>query len=704
MKTKRNWQASWKHEKSNVRFLLGSILYWLMPYLQLPTPGFRKENILHDLETLAKEDNILHDLETLANEGHILHDLKALVKEQILPWLDDCRMLEESHKLYCDRITSDKAKVPPRRLIHIDKSNRHSVRLVEMDPRLKLKDLSYLILSYCWGEGNETAKTTMDNLPRRLRDGITTTDLPKSIRDAITLTRIMGFEYLWVDAVCIIQDDERKPSDFELEAPKMGGYYANAECCISASLAGDSSDGFLTERLPLRYPIQNVALKLSDPSATQPTRFFEIRESDDNLDKIIHTSPLMQRGWYMQEYLLSPRKLHWTVHGLFLQCPSHTFPEDSTVHRAGLWVGDMLGNPRGIFENQLHYPDVNIGSSWYDLIGIYSKKQLTYEEDRLDAIQGVARHVVERTECEYFNGVLRGYVAEGLAWHSIPSKDFDSRQKQDWKEPRSFPTWCWAGSCPVYFTFVGFTKFLRENHPKRLFSMRPKRKRLGIYDNMSTDDDSSTDEDVSTYGDIDTDEDISTDDTTADTGTKLYIKAPLIEVSFEGGAATIKRGAGLLKRKASDWGKPVAKSYECFLDNRLEKDGYPFAFQKSGDREYCTVMEDIKVKWLLLGRDASEKDRVYMGILVEDVPEKEATYERYGFLEIRVGYQYPPDLEDEYPDEYSNEYSDEYLDEYETDDGDDELMYDYATDEEVQEGELISEENYYGKLRDITLV
>lgn len=148
--------------------------------------------------------------------------------------------------------------VLPTRLLYVGKAHDAHVRVVNVDGQLT--KCRYLILSYCWGNGNETAKTITSNLAERLRS-FETDPLPKTIRDAIAVTRAMGFRYIWIQVICIIQstgDDD--PGDFEQEARKIRDYYGNAECCLSASLAIDSSEGFLQERLFGRFPIQLMIL------------------------------------------------------------------------------------------------------------------------------------------------------------------------------------------------------------------------------------------------------------------------------------------------------------------------------------------------------------------------------------------------------------------------------------------------------------
>lgn len=107
----------------------------------------------------------------------------------------------------------------PTRLLDVGETNDLLVKLVEVKSCTNLRDVDYLILSYCWGNGNEKSKTTETNPGMRLR-GFAVSDLSKTIQDAILLTRLMGFQYLWVDAICIIQGPT---GDFRSESPRMGG-------------------------------------------------------------------------------------------------------------------------------------------------------------------------------------------------------------------------------------------------------------------------------------------------------------------------------------------------------------------------------------------------------------------------------------------------------------------------------------------------
>jgi hypothetical protein len=64
---------------------------------------------------------------------------------------------------------------------------------------------NYIALSHCWGS-DQNLTTERATLPERLR-GIGWDTLPKTFQDAINITRMLGIRYLWIDSLCIIQND-----------------------------------------------------------------------------------------------------------------------------------------------------------------------------------------------------------------------------------------------------------------------------------------------------------------------------------------------------------------------------------------------------------------------------------------------------------------------------------------------------------------
>ena len=110
------------------------------------------------------------------------------------------------------------------------------------EPRLFVTNgarAQFVVLSHRWFGRISQAMTLRSNI-QDFRDGIPLASLPKVFRDAITVTRALGFDYLWIDSLCIIQDSQE---DWLSEAEAMGSTFEKAFCTISATGAQDVSQG-----------------------------------------------------------------------------------------------------------------------------------------------------------------------------------------------------------------------------------------------------------------------------------------------------------------------------------------------------------------------------------------------------------------------------------------------------------------------------
>lgn len=88
--------------------------------------------------------------------------------------------------------------------------------------------------------------------------------LPQSNQDAIQITRSLGIRYLWIDALCILQDLD-DPSDWLKESARMGDVYKFAYVTISASRASTGGEGCFAEHQPLeaRFATSRSLTKMS---------------------------------------------------------------------------------------------------------------------------------------------------------------------------------------------------------------------------------------------------------------------------------------------------------------------------------------------------------------------------------------------------------------------------------------------------------
>ncbi|KAE8361379.1 heterokaryon incompatibility protein-domain-containing protein [Aspergillus caelatus] len=319
----------------------------------------------------------------------------------------------------------------------------HNVRLVENLPVCP----RYMTLSHCWGQKLDTnAITTRGNLSSRMK-GIKLDDLPANFRDAISITRRLGIQYLWIDALCIIQDSQ---ADWAQESMKMGYIYDGSYLTVAASASEDStggcyrSTGIRQDKLGGGSLIE-IINRLTVASGQPSTLIFWAPNLSED-DPLREPAPLIgcalsQRGWVFQERILSPRTIHFTNSQLVWECRELYEMEDRLPFVTAQGTLSLAMN-REIS------PD-RIRQIWYDwLIGFgYSSRKFTMMEDRLIAIAGIARSLHERTGVPYIAGLWTNNLGFGLGWlekpkhrtqyHSQPSNKFNSRRR---------PTWTWAST------------------------------------------------------------------------------------------------------------------------------------------------------------------------------------------------------------------------------------------------------------------
>ena len=134
-------------------------------------------------------------------------------------WKADC--LSDSHKLY----ESPQSPPLPTRVVDVGLQD-DVVKLIEPEGATG----RYFCLSHCWGL-EQIITTTRANLQVHKRE-IPLNLLPQTFRDAVLLTRRLGIAYIWIDYLCIVQDDN---NDWKVESGKMERIYRNAHLTIAAT-------------------------------------------------------------------------------------------------------------------------------------------------------------------------------------------------------------------------------------------------------------------------------------------------------------------------------------------------------------------------------------------------------------------------------------------------------------------------------------
>ncbi|KAM0554826.1 hypothetical protein ACHAPJ_006559 [Fusarium lateritium] len=327
----------------------------------------------------------------------------------------------------------------PSRILDLDAfDDPDRIRLCETSETTK-KD-PYVTLSYCWGPNSSSqVKTTRSTLSDHL-DSITVHKLPQTHRDAIKITRHLGIRFLWIDALCICQDDV---DDWIRESAAMRQVYAGSYLTIAADNGSECTNGFLN-RPEINYVPINIKLTGQDTS-TVGTDGIEVAEVPGyafEVDPLNTTSsrpllelgdePLTSRAWATQERLLPQRILHFGTKQLFFECNHHFLSEDG-VEVLDRWNSLLPGGNKMFEESSRKSRNSATHQLWYSILENYTGRLLTAKTDRLPAISGLAELIQAKLSedlgsdrapnkaqnIEYVAGLWSNALIEGLGWVAL---------------------------------------------------------------------------------------------------------------------------------------------------------------------------------------------------------------------------------------------------------------------------------------------
>ncbi|OCL11897.1 HET-domain-containing protein [Glonium stellatum] len=377
----------------------------------------------------------------------------------------------------------------PKRLVAVTSDDgSNGVRIHESTD----DNMEYLTLSHCWGSRQNVLKTTKSALASHCQS-IPWSSLPKTFQDAVAITRSLGFRYIWIDSLCIVQDD---PDDYFDESQKLSDIYSGSFLTIAATSAPDSSHGcFMPKQQPFKIQVTDANGSLYKIFVReQPSHHSfkgQFNEDDHMNDWVIPfncqdaanaQTPLLKRAWAYEERLLSTRVLHFTQSEMILECmegiqcecgridnPMYD-PRTTDIIKRELAnftrTNDILAETHdeacnGVDAVASQLADTGLDTEdtqksgikeeliqlWSYIITEYTARDLTFDRDRLLAIAGIARQLLHYP-------ILGSYIAGhwtcstlNLLWY--PSDPSHSRRSTSSK----VPTWSWASveGSPIYF-------------------------------------------------------------------------------------------------------------------------------------------------------------------------------------------------------------------------------------------------------------
>lgn len=343
---------------------------------------------------------------------------KPLSLSNLAKWLNNCN---ERHGEECNALAAVAEAVLPSGFRLIDTSMN---RIVECSGVV-----NYVALSYCWSAG--TAAAPSPTLQLQLcnanqlsqENGLDVGSLPPTIADAIQLCRDFGKRFLWVDQLCIVQDD---PASKSSQILAMDRIYKMADFTIVALSSTPGLPGVSCRPRDTGFDswlgLWDGPLQRCYGEASGPCVEWAVEQSRWNT-----------RGWTFQERVLSRRLLFVDRQHAFFSCFQGAF-----------WEHDLQASNTGndpapfstTLEKGIHVTE-ELFSQYADLAIEYSRRQLSFRSDILNAFAGVGTTLAFLYRTSLLYGLPERYLLQSLLWRSD-----DCVQGRD--KSLGIPSWSWA--------------------------------------------------------------------------------------------------------------------------------------------------------------------------------------------------------------------------------------------------------------------
>ncbi|MCJ1244755.1 hypothetical protein MMC30_001955 [Trapelia coarctata] len=290
----------------------------------------------------------------------------------------------------------------------------------------------YVALSYVWGNA-ESIKLTKSNLSEFQRSGALweikiLLAIPRTVRDVMELVRLLGENFLWVDCLCIVQDDEDTKHD---QINSMASIYLNAYVTIIAANGWDANHGL--------RGIKGVseARQLSTYNPYHPNGLVEGLQP--------YNSIWYTRGWTLQELVFSCRKIMFHYQTAIWECNCAVWHEASNAYldeRPGFdhlnelklspWTGGFQFTPWPNFQQ------------YAGLVWDFNKRRLSYPQDAIPAFAGITATLSRTFEGAFLCGLPEMFFETALLWQPLsPVQRRVANTSSSTQSP--LPSWSWVG-------------------------------------------------------------------------------------------------------------------------------------------------------------------------------------------------------------------------------------------------------------------
>ncbi|KAF4502296.1 HET-domain containing protein [Fusarium agapanthi] len=314
-------------------------------------------------------------------------------------WLQECL----DHHKECGETAEPEM---PSRLIYIGNSDCKTLRLEDTKTA---QIVSYAALSYCWGDtGHNRFKTEKETLAIR-KQGFDYIQLPSTLRDAVKVARTLDLEYLWVDALCIVQDWEEDKSK---EISKI-------------------DQGFLHERDLESCYLSTWAIPWHKVD-NEGNRFEEFAFCAEGEIRRVRKEPIDSRAWTLQENKLANRVSRFGSSQMIWRCSRGYFVDGGSKDEESLDKDSTVVEVKGSYE-------------WTDMVEEFTTRFIGEAKDRLPAFAAVAADYAQRHNIgpdEYKAGLWTPWIEFGLLWY-IKDLDDEATYPDILSTEEKSPTWSW---------------------------------------------------------------------------------------------------------------------------------------------------------------------------------------------------------------------------------------------------------------------
>jgi len=371
---------------------------------------------------------------------------------QMQGWLCNCRAKHDTCNNWYPGLNSKGYR--PTRIVEL---NEDGARL-RCDPQT-IDNFEYLALSHMWGEDHSTRLLLTTSTLQEFQEAVPMHRLSSIFNEAIRITRGLGFSYLWLDSLCIIQDST---IDWTNEANMMSAVYNNAVCTIAFLFPPDV--GFCQVR--------------DDPRALTPCIVrgtpwgggIYIVPKEEKISRFISSNwPLSSRAWVLQEQLLSPRTIFYGHRTIMWECGLKFYDElafsdpgvdggrggrvalKPNIHMSRCQPNQTTQSISLDARLEREVESLEIFPQWARLIRDYRRRNLSHASDRLMAIVGIARAFQSEHGFTYLAGMWKEHLPRSLLWYIETAKVRKMAEPFLIREPPSkpVPTWSWLVG-PIY--------------------------------------------------------------------------------------------------------------------------------------------------------------------------------------------------------------------------------------------------------------